>query len=93
MKTKTTDTEKMIYEIFKLCDRTVWMEDWLEFQKTFEKILKKFGYDIYPIYYGKTKKEFMKAKKEVYNKWLEDKKEKEKRMKKPIVYIKNRPQK
>ncbi len=93
MKSKPNDIEKMIYELFSLCDKTVWMEDWLDFHKSFEKILKKFGYELHLIYYGKSKKEFMAAKKELYNKWLEDKKQKEKRMKKPIVYIKNKSQK
>lgn len=68
MKSKKEDTEKMIYDIFKLCDGTVWVEDWKDFQKSFEKILKKFGYDLYPIYFGKTKAEFMKAQKELKNK-------------------------
>ena len=86
-------TEKMIYEIFRLCDKTVWLEDWHEFQETFEKILKTFGYDLYPIYFGKTKEDWMKQKKEVYDKWVADSEKAKKRAKKPIVYIKNRPQK
>lgn len=93
MKTKLRDTEKMLHDLFKLCDSTVWLEDWLDFHNAFEKILKKNGYDLYTIYYGKSKKEFMSAKKEIYSKWLDDKRQKEKRMKKPIVFIKNRPQK
>jgi hypothetical protein len=92
MKTKKTETEKMICEIFKLCDGTVWLEDWFDFQKSFEKILKKFNYDLYPIYFGKTKAEFKKQSKEVYNKWLADNKKKQERSKKPIVYIKGRSQ-
>lgn len=93
MKSKPKDIEKMIFELFSLCDKTVWIEDWLDFHKSFEKILKKFGYDIYQIYYGRSKKEFMTTKKELYHKWQADQKKKEIRMKKPIVYIKNRPQK
>lgn len=84
MRTKKPETQKMIYDIFKLCDETVWMEDFFDFQKSFEKILKKFGYDLYPIYYGGTKKEFIKKRKEVYNKWIADKNEQKKRIKKPI---------
>ena len=91
-KGKKEDTEKMICEIFRLCDGTVWLEDWFEFQKSFEKILKKFGYDLYPIYFGKTKTEFMKSKKELYDKWIADKKKADARKSKPIVYIKDRPQ-
>ncbi len=61
MKTKKTETEKMIYEIFRLCAGTVWLEeDWFNFEKSFEKILKKFDYDLYSTYFGKTKVEFMK---------------------------------
>lgn len=92
MKAKKTETEKMIYEIFRLCDGTVWAEDWFDFQKSFEKLLKKFGYDLYPIYFGKSKKEWEKERKEVYEKWVADKKKKEKRQSKPIVYIKGRSQ-
>lgn len=85
-------TEKIIFEIFRLCDKTVWLEDWFDFQESFEKILKKFGYDLYPIYFGKTKKEFIADKKKLYQKWIKDKKKGEKRHKKPIVYVKDRPQ-
>lgn len=92
MKTKKTETEKMIYKLFKLCDQTVWLEDFFDFQKSFEKILKKFGYDLFPIYFGMSKKEWMKKKKEIYEKWIADKKKAKERDKKPIVYIKNRPQ-
>ena len=59
-------TEKLIFQIFKLCDETVWIE-------AFEKILKKFGLDIYPIYFGvKDKKEFMRTRKALYDKWFSD---------------------
>lgn len=86
-------TEKMIYEIFRMCDETVWMEDFFDFQEGFEKILKKFGYDLFPIYFGISKKEWLKKKKEIYEKWIADKKKAQKRHKKPIVYVKGRPQK
>lgn len=74
MKTKKTKTEKMIKEIFRLCDQTVWMEDWFDFQESFEKILKKHGLDLYPIYFGKSKKEFIANSKKLYDKWIADKK-------------------
>lgn len=80
MKTEKEKTEKMICEIFKLCDSTVWIEDWLDFQKSFDKIVKKFGYNLYPIYFGKTKAEFIKSKKEVYDKWVSDKKKSDVKM-------------
>ena len=81
----------MIYEIFRLCDGTVWLEDWFDFQEAFEKIIKKHGLDLYPIYFGKSKKKWIAAKKKMYNKWIKDKEKGEKRHKKRIVYIKNRP--
>ena len=65
--------EKLIFQIFKLCDETIWLEDWFEFQVAFEKILKKFGLDIYPIYFGvKDKKEFMRTRKALHDKWISD---------------------
>ena len=90
MKTKKTPTEKMICEIFKLCDETVWVEDWLEFQKAFEKILKKFGHDLYPIYFGKSKKEFIKTQKATYAKWFADNKKKKARNKTNTVWVKGK---
>jgi hypothetical protein len=93
VKSKKTETEKMIYEIFRLCDGTVWLEDWFDFQKSFEKILKKFGHDLYPIYFGKSKKEFIKHRKETYDKWVGDKAKQVERSKKKVAYIKDRPQK
>ena len=93
MKNKKNQTEKMLCEIFRLCDKTVWLEDFFDFQEAFEKILQKHGYDLYPIYFGKTKEEFIYNRKKIYDKWVSDKQKSEKRSKKPIVYIKNRPQK
>lgn len=46
------ETEKMLYDIFRLCDRTVWLEDFPDFQKTFEKIIKKRGYNLWKMYFG-----------------------------------------
>lgn len=89
---KKKETEKMIREIFQLCDKTVWLEDFFDFQEAFEKILKKHGLDLYPIYFGKSKEKFIADKNKIYDKWVKDKAKGEKRHKKPIVYIKNRPQ-
>ena len=46
------ETEKMLWDIFRLCDETVWIADMLDFQKVFEKILKKRGYNLWKIYFG-----------------------------------------
>lgn len=54
-------TEKLIYDIFRLCDKTVWIDDWKDFHKSFDKIVKKFGYDLNSIYFNK-KKVFKKNK-------------------------------
>ena len=80
----------MIYDIFRLCDRTVWCEDWLDFQIAFEKIIKKFGYDLNLIYYGNKKTAWLKKKED---NGIADKNKKKERAKKPIVYIKGKAQK
>ena len=48
-----TETEKMLFEIFRICDETVWLKDWNGFQKSFGKIIKKYGYDLRKIYFEK----------------------------------------
>jgi hypothetical protein len=58
-----TETEKMLYHLFRLCDETVWVDDWPAFMKSFEKILKKFGYDIYSIYFGRNKTDYLNIRK------------------------------
>ncbi len=89
---KNISVEKLIYDIFRLCDRTVWMEDWQDFQDSFEGILIKRGLDLYMIYHGKSKEEFHCDSKAAADKWLLDKAKKVSRSKKRIVYIKDRPQ-
>lgn len=49
---KFTKTEDLIYEIFRLCDRIVWEEDFPRFQKAFEIILKAKGYNLWKIYFN-----------------------------------------
>lgn len=51
-KSKLSKTECMLWDIFRLCDKTVWCEDWLEFQEGFEKILKGHGHSLWKIYFG-----------------------------------------
>ena len=94
MAIKKTKTEKMIYDIFRLCDKTVWLEDFLDFQKGFEKILKKRGYNLWKIYFGVPSEEVwrQKCKKswEKYQKADHTKTERRKRKNPNVYYIKNR---
>lgn len=48
------EVEKMIYYLFRVCDETVWLNDWAVFEKKFGEITQKFGFDLYKIYHGKT---------------------------------------
>lgn len=48
------EVEKMIYDLFRVCDRTVWLDDWSRFEKEFGEVTEKFGFDLYKIFYGKT---------------------------------------
>lgn len=47
----------MLYELFRLGDGTVWLEDWEQYEDSFAEILEKYGYDLYLIYHGKTKEQ------------------------------------
>ncbi len=41
----------MIYDIFRLCDEYVHVDDFEEFRTRFSRIVKNSGYDINEIYY------------------------------------------
>jgi len=45
-------TKDLLFEIFRLCDKTVDMNEWDLFVKQFEKICKDYKYDINEIYYS-----------------------------------------
>lgn len=52
MEQKLNKTEQLLHDIFQLCDKTVWLDDFKEFQLAFEGILKKRGYNLWKIYFG-----------------------------------------
>lgn len=68
------EIEKMIYRLFRLCDKYVELKHSVEFEDECSKVVKKFGHDLHQIYYGKTYEE-MKAKYSRYD-ILEPKKKK-----------------
>lgn len=62
---KQDKIDKMIHDMFRLCDEYVGISVFIEFEDKFSKVAKKAGYDLHKIYYGKTYQE-MKAK---YNRY------------------------
>ena len=56
-----TEIQKMIYELFRLCDGYVELKHFVQFEDEFSKVVKDGGYDLHQIYYGKSYDE-MKAK-------------------------------
>ena len=91
-KRKLTPTESLLYDIFSLCDKTVWLEDFKEFQKTFEGILRKRGYNLWKIYFGvSSEKVWIKKCLKSWQKYEKASQKKKAREKDPDhYYIKNR---
>ena len=91
-KIKLNKSDKLIFDIFRLCDKTIWLEDFKEFQTQFESILRKGGYNLWRIYFGvETEREWREkclASWTKYDKAYKKKKSKEKDSK--HYYIKNR---
>lgn len=58
--------EKLIYNIFRVCDSWVDIEVFVRFEDEFSKETRKFGFDLHKIYYGKSFAE-MKKKYTRYN--------------------------
>ena len=56
--------EKMLFRIFRLCDMTVWVDDWWDFDAGFKEIAKEYGFDMEKIYY----KQHKKHEKEIHGK-------------------------
>lgn len=49
------DTEKLIHNLFRICDKYVNTEDFVEFEKEFAAEVKQTtGLDLYQIYYGES---------------------------------------
>ena len=88
-----SDMKTMLIAIYDLCDRTVWFEDWYDFHRDLEKVFKRHGFDLYETIYGKDKRTWMKERRSTYAKWKSDFGIKAKRGRKPIIYVKDRPQK
>jgi hypothetical protein len=65
MKTKRSETkgeiEKMIYDLFKVCDETVDIKSFVNFENEFSKVIKGYGFDLHQIYYGKSFEEMKKT--------------------------------
>lgn len=66
---KKQEIEKMIYDIFRICDSHVDIGLWDDFHKEIEKTLKKRKLDIWKIYYGMSEKQFRKSCLDDYIKW------------------------
>jgi hypothetical protein len=62
---KKDKIEKMIHNLFRLCDETVGLSHFIEFEDSFSKVVNKAGYDLHKIYYGKPYQE-MKEKYDRY---------------------------
>lgn len=92
IKPKLNKTEKLIYDIFRLCDKTVWLEDFKKFQSEFEGILKNRGYNLWKIYFNVPSEKVWRKKCrkswERYNK--ADLKKKARNKDSKHYYIKNR---
>jgi len=58
---KMTKEETMVWEIFRLCDEYVWIDDFVEFEDKFGRITKQSGIDLHKIYYGKSYSEMKKT--------------------------------
>lgn len=92
VKYKLNKTEKLLYDIFRLCDRTVWLEDFKEFQKEFENILKANNYNLWKIYFNVPSEKVWLAK--CQKSWLKyegaSKNKKARQKASKHYYIKNR---
>ena len=91
-KSKLNKTEKLLYDIFRLCDGTVWCEDWLEFQEGFKNILMKYNYNLWKIYFGVPSRRVWRKKcRKTWKKYLDfQKKAKARQKDSKHYYIKNR---
>jgi len=58
--------EKLIYNLFRVCDSWVYVDDFVRFEDDFSKETSKFDIDLHKIYYGKSYHE-MKNKYARYN--------------------------